>query len=143
MCTSALITALFTIAQIRNCVSHSAVSNSLRPHGLQPARAFCPWNSPGKNTGVCSHFLLQGIFPTPGRDPNLWHCRQILYHLSHQGSIRKQMSINGWMNKDVCIYIQWNTLQLFKKNDLLLFATTWMALEDIMLSEIIQTRQMP
>ena len=53
------------------------------------------------------------------------------------------MSINGWMNKDVCIYIQWNTLQLFKKNDLLLFATTWMALEDIMLSEIIQTRQMP
>ena len=50
------------------------------------------------------------------------------------------MSINGWMNKDVCIYIQWNTLQLLKKNDLFPFATTWMALEDIMLSEIIQTK---
>ena len=31
--------------------SHSVVSNSLWPHGLQPARFLCPWNSPGKNTG--------------------------------------------------------------------------------------------
>ena len=34
------------------CVSHSVVSDSLRPHGLWPARLLCPWNSPGKNTGV-------------------------------------------------------------------------------------------
>ena len=33
--------------------SRSVVSNSLRPHGLQPARLFCPWDSPGKSTGVC------------------------------------------------------------------------------------------
>ena len=33
------------------CVSRSVMSNSLRPHGLQPARLLCPWNSPGKNTG--------------------------------------------------------------------------------------------
>ena len=46
------------------CVSHLVVSNSLRPRGLQTARLLCPWNSPGKNTGVGSHFLLQGIFPT-------------------------------------------------------------------------------
>ena len=32
------------------------------------------------------HFLLQGIFPTQGVNPGLLHCRQILYHLSHQGS---------------------------------------------------------
>ena len=44
------------------------------------------WNSPGKNTGVGSHFLLQGIFPTQGSNPGLLHCKQILYHLSHQGS---------------------------------------------------------
>ena len=44
------------------CVlSHSAVSGSLRPHGLQPARLLCPWDSPGKNTGVGYHFLLQGL----------------------------------------------------------------------------------
>ena len=46
----------------------------------------CPWNSPGKNTGVNSHSLLQGIFPTQWSNPGLLHCRQFLYHLSHQGS---------------------------------------------------------
>uniref|UniRef100_A0A8B9YL87 Nucleophosmin n=1 Tax=Bos mutus grunniens TaxID=30521 RepID=A0A8B9YL87_BOSMU len=37
-------------------------------------------------TGVGCHALLQGIFPTQGSNPGLLHCRQILYHLSHQGS---------------------------------------------------------
>ena len=46
--------------------SRSVVSNSLRLHGLQPARLLCPWNSPGQNPGVGSHSLLQGIFPTQG-----------------------------------------------------------------------------
>ena len=35
------------------------VSNSVRPHRRQPTRLPCPWNSPGKNTGVGCHFLLQ------------------------------------------------------------------------------------
>ena len=43
-------------------------------------------DSPGKNTGVGCHALIQGIFPTQGSNPGLPHCRQILYHLSHQGS---------------------------------------------------------
>ena len=43
-------------------------------------------DSPGKNTGVGCHALLQGIFPTQGLNPSLPHCRQILYLLSHQGS---------------------------------------------------------
>jgi len=37
------------------------VSNSVRPHGLQPTRLLRPWDSPGKNTGVGCHFLLQGM----------------------------------------------------------------------------------
>ena len=41
-------------------------------------------NSPGKNTGVCCHSLLQGIFPTQESNPGLMHCRQILYQLSYQ-----------------------------------------------------------
>ena len=41
---------------IRAC---SVVSDSLWPHGLQPARLLCPWNFPGKSTGVNCHFLLQ------------------------------------------------------------------------------------
>ena len=45
-----------------------------------------PWDFLGKSTGVGCHFLLQGIFPTQGSNPGLPHCRQTLYHLSHQGS---------------------------------------------------------
>ena len=52
----------------------------------------CPWNSPGENTGVGCHFLLQGIFPTQGLNPGLLHCRQILYHLSHQKRYCKETS---------------------------------------------------
>ena len=45
-------------------------------------------DSPGKNTGEGCHALLQGIFPPQGSNPGLPHCRQILYHPSHQGSPR-------------------------------------------------------
>ena len=45
-------------------------------------------DSPGKNTGIGCYALQQGIFPTQGSNPGLPHCRQILYHLSHQGSPR-------------------------------------------------------
>ena len=37
----------------------SVVSDSVRPHRRQPTRLPCPWDSPGKNTGVACHFLLQ------------------------------------------------------------------------------------
>ena len=37
---------------------------TLWPHGLWPARLLCPWNSSGKNIGVSSHSLFQGIFPS-------------------------------------------------------------------------------
>ena len=43
-------------------------------------------DSPGKNTGVGCHALLQGIFMTQGPNPGLLHCRKILHHLSHQGN---------------------------------------------------------
>ena len=50
------------------------------------ARLLCPWDSPGKNTGVGCHALLQGIFPTQGSNPGLLHGRQTPYCQSHQGS---------------------------------------------------------
>ena len=40
----------------------------LRPHGLEPTRLLCPWDFPGKNTGVGCHFLLQGIVPNSGTE---------------------------------------------------------------------------
>ena len=63
------------------CVgAHSVMFDSLRPHGLQPARFLCPWDSPGKNTGVGCRFLLQGIFPIQGLNLGLLLGRRILYH---------------------------------------------------------------
>ena len=44
----------------------TVVSEVLRPHGLEPTRLLCPWDFPGKNTGVGCRFLLQGIFLTQG-----------------------------------------------------------------------------
>ena len=56
---------LVFISAITNCcvyvISLSVVFNSLSPHGLQPARLFCPWNFTGKNPGAGCHFLLKGI----------------------------------------------------------------------------------
>ena len=46
------------------------------------------WNSPGGNTGAGSHLLLERIFVTQGSNSHLLHYRQILYHLSHQGSLQ-------------------------------------------------------
>ena len=52
------------------CVlSHSVVSDSLWPHRRQPARPLCPWDCPGKHTGVACHALLQRGLPYPGIKP--------------------------------------------------------------------------
>ena len=56
------------------------------PIANSPAGSSVHGDSPGKNTGVGNHALLQGIFLTQGSIPHLLHCRQILYHLSHNGS---------------------------------------------------------
>ena len=68
------------------CESHSIVSDSLGRYRLQLTSLLCPWNSPGRNTGVGSHSLIQRIFPTQGLNPGLPHHRQILYQLSPLGS---------------------------------------------------------
>ena len=52
----------------------------LWPCGLYPTKFLCPWDFPGKNTGMSSHFLHQGIFLTQGSNLHLLQCRQILYH---------------------------------------------------------------
>ena len=64
------------------CQSSSHVLTLLQLHGPEPASLPCPWDSPGKNTGVGCHSLLQGIFPTQGSNLGLLHCRKILSWLS-------------------------------------------------------------
>ena len=51
-------------------LSYSVASDSLQLHGLYPM-LLCPWDFPGKNTGVGCHFLLQGIVPTQGSNLHL------------------------------------------------------------------------
>ena len=58
------------------------------PIDCSPPGSSVHGDSPGKNTGVGSRSLLQGIFPTQGWNPGLPHCRRILYCLSYQGSSR-------------------------------------------------------
>ena len=58
------------------------------PMDYSPPRSSVHGDSPGKNTGVGFHALLQGILPTQGSNPGLLHCRWILYYQSHQGSPR-------------------------------------------------------
>ena len=82
--------------------SRSVVSDSLRPRGL-----YSPRNSPGQDTGVGSHSLLQGIFPTQGSNPGLPHCRRILYWLSHQESPKIQVKNLPAMPETWVRFLSW------------------------------------
>ena len=72
--------------------SHSvmSVSDSLWPHGH---RLLCPWNSPGKNTGVGCHFLVEDMFSTQGLNPSLINCRQFLCHWATREALKRQYGI--------------------------------------------------
>ena len=68
-------------ARLREREHCSVMCKSLHytPHAL-----YSTWNSPGQNTGVGGCSLLHGNFPTQGSNLSLWHCKQILYQLSHK-----------------------------------------------------------
>ena len=79
---------LFSLDPKKVC-ARTVESDTLRPYRLQPARFLCPWDCPGKKTGVGGHFLFRG-FPRP-RDGTHVSCiscmgRWILYHWLHLGS---------------------------------------------------------
>ena len=70
-------------------LSRSVVSNSSWSHGLQTTRLLCPWNFPGKNTGVGYHFLLWGIFLTQESNWHLLPWQVDSLPLSHLESLSK------------------------------------------------------
>ena len=109
---------------------------------------------PGKDTGVGCHSLLQGIFPTQGSNLSLLYCRQMLYHLSHQGSpndssfgrdqnVLESASVDDclilwmyyntplWMNYihlygwTVCMWSDYNKAVLKTKNQLIISQNPW------------------
>ena len=98
-------------------VSYSVMSDSVTPWTVAYQAPL--WNSPGKNTGMSCHSLLQGIFLTQRLNPGLLHCRQILYQRSHQESpscsVRsankssRESQINSSPLK--CLFLLWMFLQ--------------------------------
>ena len=90
---------MWACASVLSCL---VVSHSLWPHRLQPTRLLCPWDSPGENTGVRCHALLQGIFPTQGSNPHLLHLQPLQADSlppNHLGSPRSPCSSSqnrGW-----------------------------------------------
>ena len=85
---------------VRAC---SVVSDSVRPHGLQSTRFLCPWDFPGKNTGVGCHFLLQGIFQIQWSNPCLSH----LLHWQEDSLPRRHWEVqNGlWIPRTPLILV--------------------------------------
>ena len=100
-------------------VSHSVVSNCLQPYRLKPARLFCPWDSPGKNTGVGYHALLQGMFPTQGSNPRLlgllhWQVGSLLLVPPRKPLMNGSpslfcFSVTQWLNWAWRFHLRWGT----------------------------------
>ena len=70
------------------------------PVDCSPRGSSVHGDSPGKDTGVGCHALLQGIFPTQGLNPGLPHCRWILYCLGHHLNTVK----SGWSGLERQLY---------------------------------------
>ena len=75
-------------------------------------------DSPGNNIGVDCNALFQGIFPNQGSNSGLLHCRQILYCLSHQGIIGKEL----WKYESGYLYRRGTAPPLFWKKERKIFA---------------------
>ena len=91
------------------CLVAQSCPTLCNPMDCSPAGSSVLGDSPSRNTGVGCHALLQGIFPIQGSNPGLPHWRQILYHLSHQGSpslllphIRNQLTPPQGVRKGNC-----------------------------------------
>ena len=106
------------------CLVAKLCPTLLQPHGLQPTRLPCPWDFPGRNTGVGCHFLLQGIFPTQGSILCLLHCRWILY---------------CWATREALYYIHTHIYHTHTMKYYSAINPTGMDLESTVLSEINQT----
>ena len=75
-------------------LSCSVVFDSLLHHELQSARLLCPWDFPGKNTGVGCHALLQRVSLIQESNLCLLHWQADSLSLSHQASPRERGILN-------------------------------------------------
>jgi len=78
-------------------------------------RLLYPWDSPGKNTGVGCHALLQGIFPIQGSNPCLLHWQVDSLLLSHKGSSAVHLKCTQFLFKDMYIILKRNIGSFMKR----------------------------
>ena len=91
------------------------MSSSLQAHGLRPARLLCPWDCPGKNTGVGCHCLLQGIFkPTsPAWQADSSPLSHPEVHVSTYTYVWKKRHSSPWENHKIVLHTpDWQKIQL-------------------------------
>ena len=95
-----LLPCLFNLCRLHECSVTLVLSNSLGPYGLQLSKLLCPWESPGKDTGVDCHALIKEIFPA--QESNLHLCIAGRFFMTEP--LRKsymhstQCEMPGWMN---------------------------------------------
>ena len=120
------------------------MSNSMRPHRRQPTRLPCPWDSPGKNTGVGCHFLLRCMkvknesevaqsCPTLS-DPMDCSLPGSSVHGIFQARALEWGAIAFFIKKRWYLYIM-EYYSATMKNEIMPFAETWMDLVIITLNE--------
>ena len=104
------------------CAQFCCAQTLCNPMDCSPPGSSVHGASPGKNTGVDCHALLQGIFPTQGSNPGILHYRQILYQLIYQGSPYTKMVLLHLVQLDfdvfqlICSYFKVNNVHsLFGK----------------------------
>ena len=140
------------------CLVAQSCPALFNPTDCSPQGSSVHGDSPGKNTGVGCHALLQGIFPTQGSNLRLLHCRRILYQLGYQGSLfwrwerfnstcresQRQLNWSGPRSKETSqkstpsIWLRW-LLSLVLKNHLIcisLFKTEFFARESLVCKSI-------
>ena len=94
------------------CV-YSDISDTLWPYGLLPTSFLCPWNFPGKNTGVGYHFLFQGIFLTQRWNLLLlhWQADFFFHHCAtweaHIGNLENHIFYFTFLIIKLCTYTCW------------------------------------
>ena len=99
------------------CLVSQSCLTLCNPMDCSPPGSSVHGDSPGKNTRVGCHALLQGIFPTQGPNTGLPHCRWILYHLSHQRFLKgpsepwacsshtvSQVKVSGFQERNVQVW---------------------------------------
>ena len=102
------------------------MSDSVRPHGLQPTRLFHPWDFPGKSTGVRCHIPWENHNSKGHMDPDA-QC---------QDMETTKMSINKWMDKEMCYIYTKEYYSATEGNEFESVELRWMNLEPVIQSSV-------